>query len=411
MHLQTSTTGPDRMRPLGTPVVPPPTVTSPIAMRIQLLARERWRGAHDTVVVGSAPPLMEALARVARFATADGPVLLTGETGTGKELFARALYLLSSRTNRPFLSVNCAQYHDGHLLASELFGHRKGSFTGAVTDHRGVFEEAEGGFVFLDEIGELSVKAQAMLLRTLSEREIVPVGATHARAVNVRVVAATSRDLRPMIEDGAFRADLYFRLRHLAVRVPSLRERGDDWRLVLDHYLAQLVHEASSCKRFSSHALATLDRYQWPGNVRELRSLVATGYWMSDGPTIEAEHFGEALESVARDEQLRRVPLSTSELPHGRAADAPPDRARPSDGAAHEIYAQLTGGQGGFWDLVYRPFMDRDLSRTEARCVVERGLIATRGSYKRLLAVFGVADVDYLKFMDFLRHHQLKPGD
>ncbi|GJG89780.1 hypothetical protein tb265_49610 [Gemmatimonadetes bacterium T265] len=374
-----------------------PSESSFISRRIAELSRERWGEAREVAVVGEHPTLTQALERTARFAGADGPVLVTGETGTGKELFARALYLLGRRSRKPFLAVNCAQYHDGQLLASELFGHRKGSFTGAVGDHRGVFDEADGGVVFLDEIGELSVPAQAMLLRVLGEGEILQVGTTHGKRVNVRVIAATSRDLRPMIESGRFRADLYYRLRHLHVRVPSLRERGDDWRLVLDHYLERLVRAEGSRKRFSAHALGVLARYPWPGNVRELRSLVDTGYFVSEGVTIEAEHFGEALEAAACTEEWRAVPLSTRVSAAGAGTGADP-------------YARMLAGEGSFWELVHAPYIARELSRAEARLIVERGLAATRGSYKRALALFGVAETDYLKFMDFLRHHDLKPS-
>jgi DNA-binding NtrC family response regulator len=360
-----------------------------LSRRIADLSRERWGEARTVSVVGGDVALVQALERAGRFAEADGPVLVTGETGTGKELFARAVFLLGRRSRKPFLAVNCAQYHDGQLLASELFGHRKGAFTGAVHDHRGVFEEADGGAVFLDEVGELSVPAQAMLLRALGEGEILPVGATQSKRVNVRIIAATSRDLRPMIEAGRFRADLYYRLRHLHVRVPALRERGDDWRLLLDHYLERLVQAEGSRKRFSAHALAVLGRYGWPGNVRELRSLVDTGYYVCETATIEAEHFGEALEGAACSRELHEVPV---------AGDAGADP-----------YARMLAGAGSFWELVHAPYLARELSRAEVRLVVERGLVATRGSYKRVLALFGVAEGDYLKFMDFLRHHDLKP--
>lgn len=379
---------------------PPPTTpgeSSFVCRRIAELSRERWGEAREVRVVGAHPALVQAVERAARFADADGPVLVTGETGTGKELFARAIYLLGRRSRKPFLAVNCAQYHDGQLLASELFGHRRGAFTGAVGDHRGVFEEADGGVVFLDEVGELSVPAQAMLLRALGEGEILPVGTTQSKRVNVRVVAATSRDLRPMIESGRFRADLYYRLRHLHVRVPALRERGDDWRLVLEHYLERVVRAEGSRKRFSSHALGVLGRYPWPGNVRELRSLVDTGYFVCEGATIEAEHFGEALEKAAGGDEMRVAPASAG----GRRAAGTATGADP--------YARMLAGEGTFWELVHAPYMERELSRAEVRLVVERGLVATRGSYKRMLGLFGVADGDYLRFMDFLRHHDLKP--
>jgi DNA-binding NtrC family response regulator len=390
-HAQVPPASADRSRP--------PTEPSFVCRRVAELSRDRWGEAREVCFVGEHPTLTQALERAARFAEADGPVLVTGETGTGKELFARAVYLLSRRSRKPFLAINCAQYHDGQLLASELFGHRRGSFTGAVGDHRGVFEEAEGGVVFLDEIGELSVPAQAMLLRVLGEGEILTVGTTQSKRVNVRMIAATSRDLRPMVESGRFREDLYYRLRHLQVRVPALRERGEDWRLVLDYYLERVVRTEGSRKRFSSHALSVLARYAWPGNVRELRSLVDTGYYVCDGATIEAEHFAEALEGAACSEELRTVPVLPS-----------PGVARAAHGAAGaDPYGRMVACEGTFWELVHAPYMARQLSRAEVRRVVERGLVASRGSYKRVLALFGIAEGEYLKFMDFLRHHDLKP--
>lgn len=382
-----------------------------LAARLTAAARARWGAERETVVVGEDAALIATLARAARFAAAAAPCLVTGETGSGKELFARAMYLLSARVRQPYLVVNCAQYHDGQLMASELFGHRRGAFTGATNDHRGVFEEAHGGVVFLDEVGELSLPAQAMLLRVLGEGEIVPVGTTQTRHVDVRVIAATSRELGPMVAGGRFRADLYYRLRHLHVRVPALRERGDDWQLVLQHYLDRLSARNGSRKLFSRHALGALRTYQWPGNVRELRSLVETGYCLSDGPTIEVEHIAGALEAsalerAARDAQWERIVFPEASIP---VADVRLPRADAGHGAAHDVYERLAHGDGTFWELVQRPYLARELSRAEVRRIIERGLVATRGSYKRLLAVFGMEAAEYLKFMDFLRHHDLKP--
>lgn len=359
-----------------------------VAHRITLLASAQWGDRKRTDIIGRHATLATALERLLCFSGSDAPVLLTGETGTGKELFARALYLLSRRRHRPYLSVNCAQYHDGHLLASELFGHRRGSFTGAVGDHRGVFEEAEGGIVFLDEVGELSMPAQAMLLRALGEGEIVPVGATHAKAINVRVVAATSRDLRSLVSDGRFRADLYYRLRHFQVHVPALRERGDDWALIADHYLAQLSAQRAVRKRLSRDASRALAGHRWPGNVREVRSVVDVGFHLSAGDMIEPEHFAVELESLSREEELGRVPFITPQA---------------------DLLTRMVDHHESFWEVVYRPYMSRELSRDAARDVVTRGLERTRGSYKRLLPLFGIDGDDYLKFMDFLRHQHLKP--
>jgi transcriptional regulator with GAF, ATPase, and Fis domain len=362
-----------------------------LGRQIDHLAAERWSGKKPTVLIGRADSLVAALEKVARFATSDCPVLITGETGTGKELFARALYLLGERRHRQFLSINCAQYHDGQLIASELFGHRRGSFTGAIADHRGMFEEADGGVLFLDEVGELSLPAQAMLLRVLGDGEIVPVGGTQARSIDVRVLAATSRDLLPMVEAGTFRPDLYYRLRYLHVAVPPVRDRGNDWELIAGYYLELLARKRGLEKRFSDEAKSLMRSYEWPGNVREVKSVVDTGFHLSSGTMIEARDFAEQLESVARARQLRAVPLT-----------------RVGPVGIDPLSRMIDGGET-FWVVVHQPYLARELSRTEARFVVERGLDRTRGSYKRLLRLFNVAADDYLKFMDFLRHQRLKP--
>lgn len=357
-----------------------------VALTLDRLATERWGTRRPTVVIGHSDALRKALERAVRLARSDNPVLLTGETGTGKELFARALHLFSDRRAREYLSVNCAQYRDGQLITSELFGHKRGSFTGAVDDHRGVFECASGGTVFLDEVGELSPPAQAMLLRTLSEGEIVPVGGTRATPVDVRVIAATSRDLTAMMHEGAFRADLYFRLHCLHVHVPPLRERDDDWQLIASHCLARLAEAVGAHKGLSADARGVLGDYEWPGNVREVRSVMDTGYYAADGALIRARDIAEALEVASRQEQLARIPVFVD-----------------------DNVEQMVAGRASFWDAVHAPFMDRELSRADVREIVLNGLERTRGSYKRLVELFGMPQTDYLKFMDFLRHQRLKP--
>jgi len=359
-----------------------------------------WGERKATRILGGSPQMLEAQRKLLQCAQTDSPVLITGETGTGKDLFARSLYLLSARRGKPFLSVNCAQYADGQLIASELFGHRRGSFTGAVADHRGVFETADGGVVFLDEVGELTLAAQAMLLRVLGEGEIVPVGETRARPVNVRTIAATSRDLPAMIARGEFREDLFYRLRFLQIRVPALRERENDWRLMVEHHLSQQGGHVPG-RRLSPRAWSRLERYGWPGNVRELRGLMQTGCALATGDWIEPEDFAEVLEE-----------LPVAAMPRAEVAGAyavqPPHAAPPAPEEADSL-ARMREGEVSFWDAVYSPFMEREMNRAEVRDLLARALACTRGSYKGLLPHFGLEADEYLKFMDFLRHHRLKP--
>jgi len=368
------------------PSAPDSALQLDVARTIYHQSLDEWGERRATVLIGRHPALAEALEKIVRFALSDSPVLITGETGTGKELFARALYLNARRHRRTFLSVNCAQYVGTELVASELFGHRKGSFTGAAAEHRGIFEEADGGFVFLDEVGDLPQQAQAMLLRTLGEGEIVPVGSSQVKRVDVRVVAATSRDLQPMIASGKFRADLYYRLRPLHVHVPPVRTRGSDWELIAQYYLDRLGRQTRQQKELSAVARRMLGAHSWPGNVREVKSVVDTGFHIAAGLEITPDDFAGALELAARELQ--------------NTANA---------AALADLCGRMASGEGSFWEMVHRPFLERDLNRAEVREIIAMGLESSRGSYKRLLGTFGLHQGEYLKFMDFLRHHRLKP--
>jgi len=350
-----------------------------------------WGEDRATVLIGRDPAWVATLEKVSRLAVATSPILIVGETGTGKELIARGLFLLSTQYRRAFVSVNCAQYTNEQIMASELFGHRKGSFTGAHSDHAGLFEANEGGLIFLDEIAELSLAAQAMLLRAISEREILPVGATRAKPVNVRIVAATNRDLRALVEQGTFRADLFYRLHQLCVRTPPLRQRGRDWELIAQYHLDRLAKTYHKRKSLAADAVEWLRGYSWPGNVRELTGCIETGFHMSVGDEITLRDIGEALEATVQDDQLRRT--ASASMPYSSA----------------EYCERISGGEGTFWELIYEPFMARDLNRVQVREVIAHGLALADGSYKRMLRLFGMPDSDYLRFMDFLRHHRLKP--
>ena len=225
-------------------------------------------------IVGASPALKAVLAKVAKVAPTDSTVLITGETGTGKELIARAIHKRSKRSARAFVSVNCAAV-PRDLIASELFGHEKGAFTGATQRRLGRFELAEGGTIFLDEIGELPPETQIALLRVLQEREFERVGGNQPIRAEVRVIAATNRDLEAAIAAGTFRSDLFYRLNVFPVEIPPLRERRDDIPLLVEYFVDRYARKAGkSIRRINKRSLELLQAYPWPGNIRELQNII-----------------------------------------------------------------------------------------------------------------------------------------
>jgi two-component system nitrogen regulation response regulator NtrX len=260
--------------------------------RNQLRAEnERLRTAleEESVLVGKAAPMLKLREEVARAAPTSATVLIMGESGTGKELVAREIHKGSRVVNGPFIEVNCAAIPE-ELIESELFGHEKGSFTGAVRRQTGKFVEADGGTIFLDEVGDMSTRAQAKVLRVLEAGEVEPVGAARVRQVAVRVIAATNRDLTDSIREGRFREDLYFRLNVVPIRTPPLRERSDDIPELVDHFTARFSErDHRKPRRFAASALALLRARAWPGNVRELKNLVERVLIMTDTDPIEAK--------------------------------------------------------------------------------------------------------------------------
>lgn len=351
------------------------------ALNIRQLAVAQWGDHRAVEMVGTSPAhvkLLESLEKIANF---NEPVLITGESGSGKEGIAQAIYLLGPRRGKPMVSVNCPQYLEGNLTVSELFGHRKGSFTGASADRKGCFETADGGVIFLDEIGDLHMSAQVMLLRALANGEFQPLGADATRRVNVRVVVATNRPLEKLVVGREFRHDLYFRLRYFLIKVPALRERGGDWYEILQHTLGKLHEKYGVEKVFSPAALKILETYDWPGNVRELISVTTMGYALAEHSVIEPADF---VSHLSRETE-------------------------PSEEPKEDLYRRIIVDSESFWDVVHTPFLERDLNRAQVRAVIKQALLEAEGSYRKLLELFRLPNDDYQRLMDFLRHHQLKP--
>jgi two-component system response regulator HydG len=268
-----------------------------LARRPQQLSPEGSVGG----IVGRSAVMQELLGRLKSVAPTDATVLVTGETGTGKELISRAIHQLSRRREGPFLAVNCAAIAEG-ILESELFGHVRGAFTGATRDRVGLFEAAQGGTLFLDEVGEMSHATQLRLLRALQEHEITRVGATRAIRVDVRIVAATNRNLSDLSERGSFRDDLYYRLAVFPLHVPPLREHGGDIPSLVDHALARLHQRmpGSGKPSLSPLAMRLLHHYEWPGNVRQLFAVLEHAMILASSGRIEAQHLPEEVRRTAR---------------------------------------------------------------------------------------------------------------
>ncbi len=344
------------------------------------------RNNGQSELVGASASMIELKQEIARVARSEAKVLITGESGVGKELVAQAIHVQSPRSSRPFIAVSCAGLPET-LLESELFGHVKGSFTGAYRDKPGKLEVADQGTMFLDEIGEMSLRMQGLLLRFLETGELQKVGADRVGGrVDVRVVAATNRNLREMITQGLFREDLFYRLNVIHLVVPPLRTRKEDVLELTVHFLAQFTRNNGYVVRgISPEALSALSDYFWPGNVRELENVV------------------ERLVVTGRNEVVTIDDLPT-EVRSADGMSVRPKRERRRT-VADDLYKRLLDERESFWTTVYPLYMRREITRSNVRDLIRKGLEEARGNYKIVVKLFNMEQRDYKRFLNFLRKH------
>jgi transcriptional regulator with GAF, ATPase, and Fis domain len=329
-------------------------------------------------------------------ARSDAKVLITGETGVGKEVVARLIHERSARSHAPLVAVNCAGLPDS-LLESELFGHGRGSFTGAYRDKAGLLEMAPNGTVFLDEVGEMSVRMQVVLLRFLETGEIQRLGAdrSHAR-VNVRLITATNRDLLRHIHAGEFREDLYFRLNVIRISIPPLRERVEDIPLLVDHFLHLYGRQHQMTPpEITPAAMELLTLHRWPGNIRELKNVVERLVLRSSGAALGPSDLPPDITGVIKQPGAG-----------GRPQTAVDSNSSSGRSLPEELAARMIEQGESFWTTVYPLFMSRDLTREDMRKIIRIGLESTSGNYRLLTKQFGMAESDYKRFLGFLRKHE-----
>jgi transcriptional regulator with PAS, ATPase and Fis domain len=344
-------------------------------------------------LLGTAPAIVQLRTDIQNATRSDATVLITGETGVGKEVVARLVHDGSARRPYPFVTVNCAALPDS-LLESELFGHVRGSFTDAYRDKPGLAVLADRGTLFLDEVGEMSPRMQAVLLRFAETREVHRVGADHIAArANTRLIAATNRHLPDRIASGDFRQDLYYRFNVIQIAVPPLHERGSDIVELFSHFLAHYARlHRTDVPAVDPAAYDLLLAYRWPGNVRELKNVV-------EQIIVRSGHQPIGPDTLPRE--LRQAASSASPSATDGAHAAVPGGHPAADAAWNE----MVGHGKSFWTVVHPLFMDRELTKTDLRQIIRRGLAQTQGSYRKLTELFNIAPNDYKRFLAFLYQH------
>jgi two-component system, NtrC family, response regulator AtoC len=337
-------------------------------------------------LIGESAAMVGLQQEVDRIARSDAKVLITGESGVGKEIVARSIHTRGPRASNVFAPVNCAGLPET-LLESELFGHVKGSFTGAYRDKPGKLETAHNGSIFLDEIGEMTLRMQGLLLRFLETGELQKVGADGGgHHVNVRVIAATNRNLREMINQGTFREDLFYRLNVIHLIVPPLRDRREDIPSLVNHFRERYATlNRSPIATVSPGAMKAMVEYSWPGNVRELENVIERLIVTVQGSVIDVDHL-------------------PSEIRAQDTVSLRPKRERRRT-VADDLYKRMLEHHESFWSTVYPLFMEREITRANVREVVRRGLEEARGNYKIVARLFNMEQRDYKRFLNFLRKH------
>jgi DNA-binding NtrC family response regulator len=346
---------------------------------------------EQPILLGESDVVEALRADIASAARTHAKVLITGETGVGKEVVARLIHNHSARSRQPFMAVNCSGIPET-LLASELFGHARGSFTGAYRDKVGLIRQADRGTLFLDELGEMSLAMQATLLRFSETGEIQTVGVdSPGGRADVRLITATNRDLREQIALGQFREDLYYRLNVIHIRIPPLRERGRDVVLLFRHFL----RKASDAHRLpppdlTADAEQMILAHTWPGNVRELRNVTERIALRDSNRPIAPADLPEDIRSGERVAVAVPGPGQVVAIPETQA-----------QGVAQHLWDKLMSG-GDFWEVVQKPFRAHEVTRAELAALIDRGLHETRGSYRALVKLFNLSSTDYKRFHAFL---------
>jgi transcriptional regulator with PAS, ATPase and Fis domain len=340
--------------------------------------------------IGISPAVRTIRAEIEYAASCSAKVLITGESGVGKEVASRLIHQLSDRAHAPFLAINCVGVPES-LLESELFGHVRGSFTGAHRDRPGLLEMSHRGTLFLDEVADMGLRMQGVLLRFLETGEIQRVGADRTQPrLDVRVIAATNRDPLHYVATKQFREDLYYRLNVIDITIPPLRARREDIPVLFDYFIQRCSeHHRVPRPTYGSDVLQAIQAYEWPGNVRQLRNAVERLVVRSRGGVLT----------------VGQLPFHGAGQPDAAAetASVAVTPERPARTVADAMFYRMVNQRESFWSIVYSAYMARELTRTDLRAIITRGLQETTGNYKLLVELFNMDRGDYKRFLNFLR--------